>query len=273
MFTARSIRRCLGPALALSALATPLAAQESAAEWAERCRRGRDDHRRGVHCEVRELSLAATGRLQADAKPNGGVTVRGWDQNRVRVVAKLQARADTDAEARDLARRVEVQGRDGVLRAEGPRSRGDTHWSISYEVWVPRRTDLELRSTNGGIGVTDVRGRMTLSTTNGGIRLDGVAGDVRGETSNGGLNVRLTGDRWEGERLSLETSNGGISLEIPERYSAQLRASTSNGGLSADGLPVEREGWTRRRIDAQLGRGGAPVELRTTNGGIRVRRR
>jgi hypothetical protein len=59
---------------------------------------------------------------------------------------------------------------------------------------------------------------------------------------------------------------------MPANYSAQLDASTQNGGLDV-GFPIRVQGSIGRRISTQLGAGGAPIRLTTTNGGVSVRRR
>ena len=57
---------------------------------------------------------------------------------------------------------------------------------------------------------------LSLTTTNGGIRLDAVAGRVEGRTTNGGVDVRLDGQRWAGDGLELRTTNGAITLHVPQ---------------------------------------------------------
>lgn len=268
---ARPLSRAAAPAAAALALlmaAAPARAQEDAQEWLERCREGRGG--RAVHCEVRETRLAPTGQLDIDASPNGGISVQGWDRNEVLVQARVQAHDDSEAEARQLASEVRVISEPGSVRSDGPDTRGRRGWSVSYVVHVPRRTGLDLESTNGGLRVRDVAGELELSTTNGGISLAGVAGDVRGETTNGSLDVQLAGDRWSGEGLSLETTNGAVTLTMPRDYGARLEARTTNGGLQTD-IPVTLQGRIGRSISAEIGGGGPPIRVRTTNGGIRLR--
>lgn len=268
-------RWSLAAALAATSLLAlvPAAAQQSTEEWLERCRRngGRDD--RAAHCEVRETRLAPTGGLEVNARPNGGITVRGWDRDEVLVRARVRTQGPTEQEARELASEVRVVTEEGRIRSEGPRwenwnRRG---WTVSYEVFVPRQTDLDLTSVNGGLDVSEVEGELQLSTTNGSISLERVAGSVRGRTTNGALDVRLSGDRWNGSGLDLETTNGGVTLTIPENYSARLETRTQNGGMSID-FPVTLQGRIGKRIETDLGAGGAPIRVETTNGAIRIRR-
>jgi DUF4097 and DUF4098 domain-containing protein YvlB len=138
-------------------------------------------------------------------------------------------------------------------------------------VSVPRETDLDLQTVNGGLSVSGVSGDLEMLTTNGGISLEGVAGDVRAHTTNGGVSVRLAGGRWMGKGLELRTTNGGITLGVPASFSAHLVASTVHGGLDTD-FPITVQGRVGRRVETDLGGGGPTVSLETTNGGIRIRR-
>ena len=134
---------------------------------------------------------------------------------------------------------------------------------------MPRRSDLSLEAHNGGIAISDVNGKIEFSALNGGISLRRVGGNVHGSTTNGGLAVELSGDRWDGEELDVKTTNGGVSLSVPENYSAHLETGTVNGNVSVD-FPVTVQGRITKELSVNLGSGGATVRAMTTNGGIRL---
>ncbi len=202
---------------------------------------------------MREHTLAATGALAVDAG-NGGVHVTGWDRDDVLVRAQVTTWGGDEDEAQAHQREIEIRT-DGVIRAEGPRDRGTT-WRVSYEIFAPRHTDLELDGRNGGLVLTDLAGDIDFETTNGGVVLSGLAGDVRGRTTNGGVVVRLTGSTWDGEGLDVGTTNGGVQIRAPKEYSARFEASTTNGGVHI-GFPVTVQGrFGGGDVSATLGEGG-----------------
>jgi DUF4097 and DUF4098 domain-containing protein YvlB len=143
---------------------------------------------------------------------------------------------------------------------------------VSYEVMVPRRIDLTARTHNGGISVEDVEGRMDFDAENGGISIRSAGGSINAHTTNGGVSARLTGTSWNGERLDLSTTNGGVVLEIPRGYNAELETGTVNGGMNID-FPITIQGRIGRRITTTLGKGGPLVRAVTTNGAVRIRER
>jgi len=246
---------------------SPRAVAQGDEDWC--ADRGNRD--RGWACEVREYTLDARDRVAVDAAPNGGVRVEAWNQRGIRVVARVSANADSDAEAEDMIHEVEVLTDGTTIRSSGPRHERHRNWSVSYRLYVPARSNLDLESVNGGIAVAGVSGDIRFETTNGGVRLEDVGGDVRGRTTNGGLNVTLSGSTWTGSGLDIETTNGGIELAIPDDYSARLETGTTNGGMRFD-FPVTVQGRINRRLSVDLGNGGPLIRVMTTNGGVVVRR-
>jgi DUF4097 and DUF4098 domain-containing protein YvlB len=230
-------------------------------------------------CEVREETLSSTRVVDLDARGNGGVSVRGWDRPDVHLRARVAVYGDSDAEARQIASEIKLITTGGRIRVEGPtrerswrgwRNRG---WSVSFELQVPRSAELTIASTNGGVSIQDVRGRMDIHAVNGGISLDDVSGDIRGETTNGGVDVRVRADKFEGP-LDVRTVNGGINLALPSDLSAELEARAVNGGIRVD-YPLTVSGLinSRREIRGTIGAGGSRIRASATNGGITITRR
>ena len=236
------------------------------------CRESGWNDRLEGNCEVREQTLAMSGgAIAIDGRQNGGISVKGWDQNQVLVRARVQTAAPTAQEAADLGRQIRIETSGAKIYASGPEHRKDYQWDVSYEVFVPRRADLSLETHNGGISISEVNGKIDFTALNGGVVLRKVGGAVRGSTTNGGLVVELSGDRWDGEMLDVRTTNGGIVLSIPENYSANLQTGTVNGGINVD-FPVTVQGNINKQLAVNLGSGGATVKAMTTNGGVRVKR-
>ena len=267
--------------LAALALAAPATAQqrsddESDASWLENCRNNNwNDRDRGRACEVRAVPVRLTGRaLDIDGHQNGGIRVRGWDGDSVRVSARMQANARSDDEARRLLGEVRVKADGRSVSADGPSVRGqdDTNWSVSYMVWVPRRFDLSLTAHNGSLRVSGVQGRLDLRTVNGSVGLSEVGGDVRARTQNGSLRVELAGTQWEGTGLDAETQNGSVRLSVPERYAAQLETGTTNGRINTE-IPITVQGRIGRRISVPLNGGGRTIRALTTNGSVTISHR
>ncbi len=226
------------------------------------------------YCEVRETAFPPPGGvLTVDASPNGSIRVTGWDQREVKVRAKVVADAETEEQARSLAKAVTVRA-ESTIHAEGPQRTDDRRsWSVSYEVSMPFDQVLSLSSVNGSIALDNVRSQVDFRTQNGSISLTNVAGKIRGRTQNGSVKVALDAPRWDGEGLDAQTQNGSISVTVPDGFSAHLETATVNGRV-AIGFPyTPADENDKRRVTTDLNGGGAPLRLVTTNGSVSIRKK
>ena len=107
-----------------------------------------------------------------------------------------------------------------------------------------------------------------MSTVNGSVDVE-TAGFAQGETVNGDVNVvmgRIDGD----ESLAFTTVNGNIDVTIPANAALNVKASTTNGGLTTE-FPLTISGrFGPRRMDGTIGGGGRSLSLTTVNGNIKL---
>ncbi|GAB4310667.1 MAG: hypothetical protein Kow0097_12240 [Candidatus Bipolaricaulota bacterium] len=174
---------------------------------------------------------------------------------------------------------------------------------VDFEVTVPAEAEVEVRTSNGSIGVTSVigparlvtsngaidlqggagtaylatsngrvsvadrLGDLTVRTSNGEIRLEGVRGGVDGETSNGWVHYAGHPEGISPHRL--RTSNGSVVVRVPKGLSIALRASVTNGSITSNlSLVGDTEGkdWNAVLNPPAL----TEMDLRTSNGSIRI---
>lgn len=221
--------------------------------------------------DLRETTVAA-GDVNVDGKRNGGISIKGENRSDVLVRACVQAWANSEAEANQIAKSVRVET-DGTIQVAG--ADDEKNYSVSYEIIVPRRTNLNLTTLNGGISISNVEGAINFTAKNGGVNLSNLAGDVKGRTANGGLHVELNGSGWKGAGFDVETTNGGVHVSMPNDYAARFETKTVNGGFKTDiaALKVERDekDWKPGvNLSRDINGGGATVRIVTTNGGVHI---
>lgn len=224
--------------------------------------------------EARELTAAAGSEINVDARRNGGISVKGENRSDVLIRACIQTTGTTEAEAAALAKNIRIETGSQIRAAN---ESDENNWSVSYEILVPRNSNLNLTAKNGGIAVRSVEGNIEFTTQNGGVSVKDAAGDVKGRTTNGGVSVELSGTNWRGNGLDVETTNGGVHLSIPENFAARIETGTVNGGFKSEigALNVSEDGngshgRTKKRISTDLNGGGATVRVVTVNGGIKI---
>jgi len=187
------------------------------------------------------------------------------------------ARGATDAAARELLPRIVIKEDSTPDRVslETERMSGimiGAAFEVRYHVRAPKSTVVNVTNTNGQVSLTSLSGKIHAQTTNGGVTGKNLTGGVDARSTNGGVTIDLASVGTE--RISLRTTNGGVTLIVPEKAKASLSASWTNGGINVSSLEnLDVSEKSRRRFEGTLNGGGTPIELQTTNGGIRVRHR
>ncbi len=158
--------------------------------------------------------------------------------------------------------------------------------------------DLELKniigtlsaSTSGGdISGWQIYNSVEVSTSGGDIELKDIKGGVRGKTAGGDIEVEITLTDFSVEHsIDLRTAGGEISLTIPEKLPARIRAEIeltdrwedynifSDFPLTSSDENKNRTGFGRRKrfitSEGSINGGGDLIELFTANGNIHIKK-
>jgi len=209
---------------------------------------------------------------------NGGVEVKVWDKDEVKVDAVKHA------DDRDMMDQIQV-----VVNASSDlvdidtrypdheNNHGDHGSWVEYTVTVPRDANLDkIRTVNGDIGISDVRGKLYASTVNGTVRASEVENDCWLETVNGKIQADFAALK-SGSDATLKTVNGSVAIYLPAGASAKIEAKTVSGRISNDfGLVSSREKDEQSfvkigdSVDGNIGNGGANVCAESVNGSIKI---
>jgi hypothetical protein len=215
---------------------------------------------------------------------NGNVTATRAPGNEVRVVATKSARRNDPDEVR-----IEVVEHAGgvTICAVYPtphrsqpnecRPGGGRHNTqnndvrVDFTVEIPAGVVFLGRTINGNVAATGLASDASVRTTNGNIRLEtSETGNAR--TTNGRIDAVLGRADWDGA-AEFRTTNGNVTLSVPAGLNADLRASTTNGRIDSDFPVLVRGTVSRRSLNGVIGEGGRTLQVRTTNGSIRLRER
>ena len=227
--------------------------------------------RREHACERRSATVPAGSTFNVvSGNGNGGIEVKGEDRRDIRIDAEVMAEARVKDDAEMLMHSVLIKADGSSVTDTGPHMLINKSYSVNYVLHVPRHLAMDLHTSNGGIAIAHLDGKIRFETTNGGVSLADLSGDVKGETTNGGLEVTLTGEGWRGAGLQAETTNGGVEIALPAQYSARLETATVNGDIDL-GFPVKVQGNIGKDLKVNLGNGGPVVHATTVNGGVSLK--
>jgi len=162
---------------------------------------------------------------------------------------------------------------------------------VDVIIQMPREGRVNLRTGDGKIELSGLKGEMDLHSGDGSENLDAVEGKLRASTGDGHIRADGRFDQLDlktgdghvevraaaGSTLSagwrLETGDGSVTLEIPAVTAADVDLHTSDGHIDLD-MPVTTEGKIRENeIRGKLnGGGGGLLTIRTGDGSIHLRK-
>lgn len=177
-----------------------------------------------------------------------------------------------------VPRRSAINARtgDGSIRVENVDGRTTLHTGDGSVALERVTGDIEVRSGDGSIRATKVEGRLDVETEDGSITIEANPTVVRARTGDGSIRLRLDPGTSMSDAWDLFTSDGSITVTLPDSFNAEIDAETGDGSIrsSYPGLSAEGEGGERRRRDlrARLGEGGPVLKVRTGDGTIRFER-
>jgi serine/threonine protein kinase len=267
----------------------------------------------------KSFSVGRDGKLVMDVD-RGGIRVVGADRDTVDVRVSRKVRRASGSEAGRILAEEELvlkqKGNEISISAQDPPSlRGGLRWGwtrpdldATYEISVPRKFDMRLKTAGGGIKVATVQGGVNVRTEGGGLSFDGVEGNVDGQTQGGGIHAAgCKGDlliKTEGGGITVETfagpfvqakteggsitadlatspksdcvfhtDGGNVTVRIPATAMLNLDARSGGGRVKSD-LPVQAEGKRDEgTLRGKINGGGPSLKLETGGGNIHVVKR
>ena len=134
---------------------------------------------------------------------------------------------------------------------------------------VPMRLAATVVNVNGGVSIGQVSGDVSVSVVNGAVQIQDAGGSLSVSVVNGVVTARTA--LTAGEGIDLQTTNGNVSLDIPQSTSAQFAARLVNGVIGISNLTLQGAQSTPTSLTGTLGAGTGRVDLETVNGNILVR--
>lgn len=210
-----------------------------------------------------------------------------WDQK------NIEAKVTTDAKIGEGGVRVvDHQAGDAVeIEVRLPRRSGnfDGHSPrVDIEIHMPRQGSVSLRTSDGDIRVSNLKGNLDSQTGDGAQEIEAVDGNLKAHTGDG--RIRVTG-RFDGLDLSsgdgevearaeagskvdsgwnLKSGDGSINLSVPANFAADVELHTGDGQITLD-MPLTMEGqMSRQNIRGKLNGGGNLLLIHTGDGSIRL---
>jgi DUF4097 and DUF4098 domain-containing protein YvlB len=159
---------------------------------------------------------------------------------------------------------------------------------VDIEIHMPREGKVNLRTGDGHIELSQLKGEMELESGDGHEEIVSVDGTLRAHTGDGRINATgrfdilelNTGDgRIEARALpgstmaaswNLHTGDGSVTLQLPANFAADVDLHTNDGHITVD-MPVAVEGRLgEKNIHGKMNGGGNLLTVHTGDGSIRL---
>lgn len=122
--------------------------------------------------------------------------------------------------------------------------------------------EVDVDGSNLTVDIDSVQGNVRVDNTNGKIDLRNIQGSVDAILTNGNINAKT--DTIAGDWF-MKTVNGGVTIQLPTNPQVDLRADTTNGRVQQN-INDSNE----KNFQTVIGAGTYKVEMKTTNGNIRI---
>lgn len=222
-----------------------------------------------------ERAVSPEGRTLVLNGFNGSVRLDGAGADVARLTFIERGRGQDDASAQNVLSgiRLEEQGDanryEYVMQSEQPERS-----EVAVRGTVPRSTALQIDYESGAVALSGIEGPIEVEHESGNVQVAGAAASVRVTIRNGSIQLGLQQLSADAQ-VELQTSNGDLTLAVPETATAQLTAQTQAGSINVQDVQFTSRRLTPQgagaRFEAQLGAGNATVDLQTENGSITLR--
>jgi len=212
-----------------------------------------------AHLEVNEVN----GTISVDGKSLGDITM-------VATVHARGVRSDPKQEYQGYIR-TELDG-DTLSISTRNAHEMHFHWGrevrVDYELRVPSRIALELRTINGRIATRGIAGETSASSVNGEVDIEATgSNEVTAKTVNGRVQAKFLSD-FRGARLG--TVNGRVTAVLPPSASFLGDFTQVNGDFEA-AFPLNIHSHPgSRRVSGDVNGGRYALKITTVNGDIKI---
>jgi len=210
---------------------------------------------------------------------SGSILVRTHNKDSVIVDVDVSGREEDEFEVKVERRSDEI-----IVLGEKENPNSWNGLKVKFEITVPERFELELRTAGGSISIDDLQGDIDANTSGGSISVGNIQGDVELHTSGGSIktdniygeidahtsggSIQVSFAQQPTKDASLTTSGGSIVASLPDDIAISIDASTSGGRVKSEFDVTGRV--KKQSIRGDINGGGPELTLQTSGGSIRI---
>jgi hypothetical protein len=133
--------------------------------------------------------------------------------------------------------------------------------------------DLRLKASDGNVSIHNASGTIDARGSDGNMKVDGKFTVVNLHTSDGNLEFSLAAGSQLTAASRIESSDGHVSILVPQNLSADLDVSASDGHIDCK-LPITTDHYNSSEssghLHGHLNAGGVPLSVHTSDGNLSI---
>lgn len=193
--------------------------------------------------------------------PHVGVHI-GWHREQTTVTVETPAQLTLQARTSDG--NLTLSGLQGDLNL----TTGDGDLDVDHVSGT-----LRVRSGDGHVNISDAAGTIDAHTSDGNLTVDGLFHALTLHTSDGTLELNLREGTALTEASSIQSSDGSVTLRVPQKFAADLTVHSSDGHVNC-ALPLTMDhyqsGEGGHELHGKLNGGGTPLTISTSDGNVKI---
>ncbi len=214
-----------------------------------------------------DFHVAPGGCLTVDADL-GDIDIHPADSNKVEVRVRRSAQLKADRRAGDILKNFDVKIEHDTPDVKIEATFKGTQWKrvigrldVQFEITVPRRYDLNLKTACGSLSVASIQGTVNTRTSAGGLWFENVDGVLTARAAAGDIHI----NSYNG-KVDVQTSGGNVQVKAG---TGDVNAKTAAGNLRF----VEIDGAISGRTSGGniiLNACKAAVDVKTYGGNVEI---
>lgn len=207
------------------------------------------------------------------ANTKGNISIKTWNQEHVHIEI---IKKGTDKDIAEVSCETYFTSELISLTTQQPEKNST---EIDYNIIMPRTARATVTTDSGSIKINQLHNAISAQTDDGSINITDITHKTYARSGNGSIIAKVQSLPADGQ-LVLETENGDITTQLPEKTQGNLTAQAMHGKVTSE-LPVlvspkltqlNQEFWDQMKKDIRgtLGKGGAEIKLVTMDGNIKI---
>jgi len=222
-----------------------------------------------------ERSLKVNGQVEIEARTNSeDLSVRVGEEGSVFIRCLVKPQNDSDSDSDLVEKTAQYAESNLPVRQDGNHISIEPlgerqllrHANLQYELTVPANTKLNFTTGSGDLSVEGIRGPVEFSSSSGDIQVRSVRESVRAHTSSGDVALEDSGNKG----IEVQTDSGDVAVRLAAEAGYDLSAHTGSGDFSIGHELTLEPGDTKHEVRGKVRGGGAPLNIRTSSGDIRI---